>query len=198
MTEIPEWNTFLEGLQSKFTPPEKTYSLSCINRLETFQTKSLTVRVDKDTSTGTYTATLEYRVLRCDADGALTHEMEGTFEKPTEIFQAFYRLLWNSNVCCECYNMVVLPSTLCSECYPMRIFYQYGMAHQYVPSVPTCSICFDQVYLSKLQCGHYVHKTCLIRMNTERWFSYDTEIKCPICRAALTSQDKYDYFLWLG
>jgi len=193
---VSEWNTFFQSLQSSFTPPEKIYSIVCTNSAETFRTKLLTVSMTT-TEPSAYTASMEYHVLRCDADTTLTHALPDVYTSPADVFKAFYNLLWTSSLCSECFSIVSVSETLCSQCYPMRIMYQFGVAHDHTASIPVCSICFDQVYFSKLHCGHYVHKTCFIRVNTERWFSsYETsELKCPLCRAVVDSQDCYDFFL---
>ena len=207
MTETPEWTVFFQSLQTQFTGQEKVYTIVCTNFAETFRTKSLTIQqhhvsdsenASETTPTTTYTASLEYHVLRCDGEATLTHDFPESHNSMLDVLEAFFRMLWTSTLCPECYTIIKASDSLCGSCYPMRVFYQYGVAHQHTLSVPTCSICFDQVYHSKLHCGHYVHKTCFIRMNTERWFSYDTELKCPICRTPINSQDRYDFFLWFG
>ena len=166
----------------------------CTNALNNFKTKSVTVSVENNK----YKGTLYYVVLHCDSEYLLSHVFSENAENIADIFCAFFELLWTVSLCPECFAIVTAPDTLCNECYPMRIMHQYGVAHQHSPSVPTCSICFDQVYHSKLHCGHYVHKTCFVKMNPEKSFTYDMEIKCPICRAPMTSQDRYEFFLWYG
>jgi hypothetical protein len=53
----------------------------------------------------------------------------------------------------------------------MFCFYEYGFIHKYIDSFPTCCICLEHVYKSKLMCGHYVHKTCLIKTNPKKYFN---------------------------
>ena len=193
-----EWTSFFESLAAQFTPSEKekVYVLVCNNHLDNFRVKTLTVKLDENT----YKASLQYLVIHCDGDTTLTYDFPATFASVVDVFKAFYTLLWTSTLCTECFDIITIShtNTLCAQCYPMRIMHHFGMAHNHTLFIPTCPICFEQVYSAKLHCGHYVHKTCFIKMNAERWFTYETEVKCPLCRAEINSQDKYDYFLWYG
>jgi hypothetical protein len=191
-----EWTSFFESLVAQFpqSEKEKVYTLICNNHLDNFRVKTLTVKLEDNT----YKASIHYLVIHCDGDTTLTYDFPTTFVSIMDVLKAFYTLLWTSTLCSECFDIITMPSTLCSQCYPMRIMHHFGMAHNHTLYIPTCPICFEQVYSAKLHCGHYVHKTCFIKMNSERWFTYETEVKCPLCRAEITTQDKYDYFLWYG
>lgn len=191
---IPEWSIFFQTLASQFTAPEKVYKLACNNSVDNFRTKSITIKLEDNT----YKASLQYVVIHCDADTTMEFDVPKTFGSLVEVFTEFYTLLWTHTLCLECFRIIPSVNTLCTDCYPMRIMHHYGMAHNFTLFIPTCPICFEQVFLSKLHCGHYVHKTCFIKMNSERWFTYEIEMKCPLCRASIDSQDKYDYFLWYG
>jgi hypothetical protein len=187
-----EISCFFQSLQPPVeAAPEKEYRMVCTNSLDTFITKSILVRKEENN----YSATVAYRVRRCDEDTVLSHELPGEYEHFHEVLEAFFSFLWDSTLCPECFSIMPLASSLCTECYPMRIMYQYGVIHNKTTCIPTCSICFEHVYHSKLRCGHYAHKTCFVLMNPNRWYSYDDEYKCPICRAPINDQDRREYFL---
>lgn len=191
---IPEWTVFFESLVTQFTAPEKVYSITCNNHLDNFRVKTLTVKTEENT----FKASVQYLIIHCDADASMTYEFPSSFASLVDVFSAFYHLLWTSTLCSECFNIVSVPGALCLECYPARIYHHFGMAHNLSLGIPSCPICFEQVYHAKLHCGHYVHRTCFVKMNSDRWFTYEMEIKCPICRAVISTQDRYDFFLWYG
>ena len=56
-------------------------------------------------------------------------------------------------------------------------------------------ICQESVYDTRLKCGHWLHHTCLLQLNSERWFDDMIDIKCPICRQHLTDSDKNRFFI---
>lgn len=190
----PEWGSFFDSLMAQFTPPEKVYTLICNNHLDNFRTKTVTVKLENNTFKGSF----QYVVIHCDADASMTFDLPDPFASISEIFAAVYHMLWTTTLCSECYDIVTVPNNLCNQCYPMRVMHHYGIAHNLTLSIPTCPICFEQVFYTKLHCGHYVHKTCFIKMNNDRWYTYEMELKCPICRALINSQDRYDFFLWYG
>jgi len=191
---LTEISCFFQSLQPLMTTPEKEFKMVCTNSLNTFTTKSIVVRKEEEEN-GRFSMSVAYRVHRCDEDMVLLHDLPGEYEHFYEVMEAFFSFLWDSTLCPECFSIIPIISSMCSECYPMRIMHQYGVVHNKTTSIPTCSICLEQVYSSRLCCGHYAHKTCFVLMNPNRWYSYDDEYKCPICRAPITDQDRRDYFL---
>jgi len=184
-----ELQNFYSLLEKQFVAPEHEYDFICTNALQNYRTKTLTIQIENN---HVYTATLHYRVLRCDSSYFLTHPLKNDDETNGEWKGT---LFFSPILCMECFSIIPSSQTLCPECYCMRIMYHFGIFHQYTSSVPVCSICFDQVFFSRLHCGHYVHKTCFIKMNSSSWYDYDAEYKCPICRTVINEEDKLDFFL---
>jgi hypothetical protein len=194
-----ELDRYYQSFEESFSRPHKEFNIICINNDETFQTKSITIY--QDDHDDTFLGIVKYRVIKCDNETTISYTIEDeNLSSITMLLHSFFRLLWTSSICNECFGIVIKPEVMCKDCQPMKILYSYGIVHNYITnhSVPTCSICFDPVYYSKLKCGHYVHKTCMINMNTSNWFRYEDEYKCPICRTILTEDDKIQFFLMFG
>lgn len=112
------------------------------------------------------------------------------FETTDDIIQYVFHLLWKYKLCNECFNLIKeSEESICDDCKPQKYFWEYGMEHKLTNSIPTCSICFEQAYSSKLQCGHYFHLTCFQNL------CYETSIRCPVCRVKITKADRINFYL---
>jgi len=170
--------------------------LICYNRQETILTRSLSLTRWKGGLQGLVT----YRVYR----GYFDHERMLTLPLTTDIkemMESFFSVLWTHVCCHECLELIPNNTEhgMCRDCLPMYFFWVWGIKENLVPSPPTCSICMESVSYSKLQCGHYFHKTCILRLNPDLWFDpehySETHLRCPLCRAPFTHQDHMTFFL---
>lgn len=110
------------------------------------------------------------------------------FETIEEVIDAVYEMSWEAKPCPECFELT-RKETICKYCKPQRYFWEYGIQKKKVDSIPTCSICFEPVYLNRLECGHYFHVTCFSKYYKKK------KVSCPNCRAILTDLDKSIFFL---
>jgi hypothetical protein len=137
-----------------------------------------------------YKGIIKYRILKCYYYSIETYEIPPQ-ESIEDLLSYFYNLLWNYKLCKECYKIV--PDRFCFECTSMQVFWEWGKL-KFDAEIPQCSICLEDVYHSKLECGHYFHKTCLIKLNPLNWY-HSKEIKCPNFRKVISEKDVANYFL---
>jgi len=125
------------------------------------------------------------------------------FDLPTDssvphILDRLFEILWKYQMCNECFYLIPMEYELCGHCRPSKMFWEYGLSKQYIEHIPQCMICLEPVYKSKLECGHYVHRTCFIQMNPHDHFEDEDDLgnlTCPCCRRLITTKDKITYFL---
>lgn len=171
----------------------KKYDIVCTNSLNKFRTSNIEIQKNNDL----FKLIVFYRVIHCDFNCIFKFVNKEPFESIESLMDFYFNLLWTYTICNECFELIpVDPNyTICIHCIPMRIYWEFGLQHDKTISVPQCSICFDPVYHSHLECKHYFHKNCIIQMNKNSWY-YGEEISCPVCRSKLSTNDKYHYFLW--
>lgn len=137
--------------------------------------------------------TVYYTVCRLSKDDELkvTVQLPDTTDKVDVIFELF----WNYKLCPECLLLVKKEKDVCEDCMFHKMRQQYGLKKGYISELHTCCICQDPVYHTRLQCNHYVHHTCLLKLNPYKYFRRCEDIKCPICRRPLTQSDKNRFFI---
>lgn len=189
-----EIEEFLRKTRDSFVAPKKEYEMICMNYCRTICTRSFTISLEEGTSM--YRGECSYVILRCDQSYHLAYTFPDAFENMDDVIHFFFKVLWDYIPCTECYNLTPKSDPLCSACYPSRIMILWGMTQHHITSIPTCAICFESVYHSRLHCGHYLHKTCANQLNPNMWYHYTTEIRCPLCRQEFNDQDRYDFFLY--
>lgn len=175
------------------------YFVTCPSHDNTYRARSLKVHIGGNVK-------ITYYVYHCDPNNFLVASLGiDCFQldvPSTKIMvDHLFNLLWTHTVCSECYNLVPIVENssqppLCQDCYPMKMFMVWGIINNKNMLPSTCCICLDQVYQSRLQCGHMVHKTCFIRVGVHQWFDSDNEYLCPLCRTAITDDDKQNFFLY--
>jgi len=172
---------------------KKCYDIVCTSANKKFRSSSLTIKK----SVGFFEGTIHYRVIHCDYNYILYHDMGVHYESISHLMDSFYEILWIYTICQECFNLIKADTSysLCIDCLPMKIFWEYGLTHQKTEHIPQCSICFDPVYHSVLKCNHYFHKNCFIRLIRDTWYNGE-DVLCPICRGKISVEDKYNYFLY--
>lgn len=128
-----------------------------------------------------------YNIFYFQNSNELSFQPSKLFQNGEEILNYLYDILWNYKLCPECFYLVEQSQDVCQYCIPQKIFWE-----QKKESIPTCSICFDQVYGNKLTCGHYFHLTCLMKL-----YPHDDSrpCTCPNCRVKMTSFDKKIFFM---
>jgi hypothetical protein len=107
---------------------------------------------------------------------------------------AIFEILWNYKLCPECLKLVKKTEEVCGDCLYHKMRQQYGLKKQFIETLDTCTICQDPVYNNKLQCGHSIHRSCILGLNTKTWYDKTVCIQCPVCRKELSAHDKNRFF----
>ena len=150
----------------------------------------------KETENNNIGITIEYRVYHCDYSYILDYEIHG-LRDAEDVVHAIFHCVLDMHLCKECFTLTSSEHQLCNTCIPNRIREEYSRVHRGNTNIDVCTICMETVYTSRIRCGHSFHRTCLIGLCKNRWFDENTKpIKCPLCRAEITSEDKYDYFMY--
>lgn len=137
---------------------------------------------------------IRYNVIHCYKDAEIESDIEIESSDKNKADKVF-ELLWKYKPCPECLFLISKTEDVCKTCLFHKMRQQYGILKEYITNIETCMICQENVYDTKLKCGHWIHHTCLIKMNPERWFDETIELKCPLCREKLTDEDINRYFL---
>ena len=186
--------------EEDFLPLIPVLAFRCENVERTFMISNveITQESDEDEEEQEYGLYLSYHVLHCSYHHSMEHVVRGK-KNATEIVHAIFHCLFDYHLCQECFQLTRHPEKLCHECIPYKLRDEYGRQFRGRECSETCTICLEPVYSSRLACGHFFHKTCFVRQNPQQWYSssdeYSMEIHCPLCRAAITDQDKNTFFL---
>lgn len=140
-----------------------------------------------------YELHIDYNVLKCSYDHDETHSFYDLHSVEECVHQLF-AFLWEFDLCKECLCMTNKDQKLCRSCLSSRLMWEWGVKNGKVSVIEKCAICLEEVYCSKLACGHQFHKTCFINLNPLEWFDEDVNVKCPICRKDISDRDKSVYF----
>ena len=125
-------------------------------------------------------------------------EFTCVLEMPATLrIDAIFDVFWSYKLCPECLTLIKKNDDVCEDCTFHKMRQQYGMRKGFLEEHHTCMICQEQVYHTKLQCGHAIHHTCVLGLNPRRWYtaSDGMDIRCPLCRKMLTDYDKNRFFL---
>lgn len=152
--------------------------------------------IDVFRDTNTIGVTIKYRVYHCDYSYVLDYEIQG-LRDAEDIVHAVFHCALDMHLCKECFALTSSEHQLCGSCMPNRIREEYARIHRGNTNIDICTICMETVYTARIHCGHSFHRTCLIRLCKTQWYD-DTikPIKCPLCRTEITSEDKFDYFMY--
>jgi Ring finger domain len=175
-------------------PPGKyqSFNIICTNHDQTYRTGAFRIYFEKDQ----YEGEIEYSVMKCSADTILYYTLTPKTASISDLLIVLYQWLWTSTVCIECYELIPCTNRLCFSCSSYQIFWEIGLEIQTAMTVPMCSICFEPVFHSRLQCGHYFHKKCFIGINKQNWYHHEDDYNCPLCRQTITSRDISNFFLY--
>lgn len=124
------------------------------------------------------------------------------------ILDEFWSVLWNYRPCseCACQLLRIDGDPLCQQCQIHRQRNEWGIARGFMTDHYTCPVCIEPVYNTRLSCGHFIHRTCFIKMSPVVWFptKEDREathdiisqcLRCPLCRTNLSVSDVDVFFL---
>lgn len=127
-------------------------------------------------------------------------------EMKKDVLELIFRLFYHYKLCPECLRLVERDTTeLCEGCSFRRLRNVFGADRGWLKendgvqeAYENCFICCHPVYHTRLQCGHYVHHTCLVEMLPCQWFSGEIgdmkKLRCAVCRKPLTEYDVNRYF----
>lgn len=128
-----------------------------------------------------------------------TYTME-KIELTEKVVEFIFSIFFHYKLCVECLKLIKDEGELCSICTLHKYRNVYAKEKGWLNEQSSnCSICCCPVYNTKLQCGHYIHHTCLIQLLPFQWY-YPSDIqtikklKCPLCRQSLTEYDLNRYF----
>lgn len=162
---------------------DKTFVVTCLD-------------IFKEAGHNTIGITVGYRIYHCDYSYIFDYDIHG-LRDAEDVVHAVFHCVLDMHLCKECFMLTSSEHQLCNTCIPNRIREEYSRVHRGNTNIDVCTICMETVYLSRIRCGHSFHRTCLIGLCKNRWFDENTKpIKCPLCRAEITSEDKYDYFMY--
>jgi hypothetical protein len=172
----------------------KEYTINCTQYKNEFKIFKLFIKKENEK----WIVSFNYVPIKCNYDSNLYYDYDKKMDSTENILNHLLEILWKYHMCNECFYLIEPNENLCSYCVPSKIFWEYGFYHKYTDNIPLCIICLESCYKSKLECGHFVHKTCLIKLNPNEYYekiNSDNEIKCPYCRQIITKKDKQEYFL---
>jgi hypothetical protein len=99
-------------------------------------------------------------------------------------------IIWQNTVCKECFQ--ISKNGLCDTCNAVKNSWEFGIAMGHAQFFPVCTICFEPVFSSHIECGHYFHKTCI----QEYYKKAETNrLQCPNCRVDFTNFDKLKFYI---
>lgn len=124
-------------------------------------------------------------------------ELKATIEVSEEEnkIDAIFEIFWKYKLCPECLHLIKKTREVCEDCIFHKMRQQYGLKHGYIDEFTTCPVCRENVYHTRLQCGHFIHHTCLVNLNPFKYFRRCEDIKCPVCRRPISHSDKNRFFI---
>ena len=135
-----------------------------------------------------YRITLNYKVKQIQ--NIFSYQLHKDFKTIYKIFESVLDIVWQKTVCKECFQ--ISDEGLCNACTAVKHSWEYGIALGHAQYFPVCTICFEPVFSSHLECGHYFHKSCIVEYSkkTER-----NKLQCPNCRLDFTNFDKLNFYI---
>lgn len=125
------------------------------------------------------------------------NELKARIEVPdsSSKIDAIFDIFWKFKLCPECLHLIRNDKEVCEDCVFHKMRQQFGMKKGYITEFTKCPVCQENVYHTRLQCGHFIHHTCLINLNPHKYFRRCEDIKCPVCRRHISHSDKNRFFI---
>jgi RNA polymerase subunit RPABC4/transcription elongation factor Spt4 len=198
--ELESYEKLIDSLTEKLFKDENEnvvqvqLDLGCMNSEDTFKINRVSFETSEEENT--IVLVIYYNVIHCSRDDLISEiEIDMKNEENNKRTEMIFELLWNYKPCPECLYLIKKEEDVCKTCLFHKIRQQYGIRKGYITEIETCMICQEPVYNTRIHCGHWVHQTCLIKLNPSRWYDESLEIKCPICREELNEEDEDRYFI---
>ena len=213
-------NGILEMIESKLKLLNRRgrvtgFPFVCYNKKKTFLVEYVAITLLRQQNSATnenviekvYEVDMSYTIVKgCpDKDRIFREE----FTKGQEILEWIMKILWFYDLCPECYGLMNNEGTedniektknKCNRCKPYLMLTDYAQKKEWLKGedIKQCCICFDPVYFSQLQCGHYIHRKCMLQSNPFDYFDEKINsllvLRCPLCRKMLSIRDKMSIF----
>ena len=213
-------NGILEMIESKLKLLNRRgrvtgFPFVCYNKKKTFLVEYVAITLLRQQNSATnenviekvYEVDMSYTIVKgCpDKDRIFREE----FTKGQEILEWIMKILWFYDLCPECYGLMNNEGTdentektknKCNRCKPYLMLTDYAQKKEWLKGedIKECCICFDPVYFSQLQCGHYIHRKCMLQSNPFDYFDEKINsllvLRCPLCRKLLSIRDRMSIF----
>jgi hypothetical protein len=169
----------------------------CLSRNRDFQVEYLEItrRSSETTLLPSYRVEVLYNISKgCRGIHSVDMVHVFTTASAAEMVDVLMNIVWSYELCLDCYS-IYAPGEEdgCKTCLPQRLMAECRTTEG-DSWPPSCGICMEPVYRTRLSCGHFIHRGCLRRMNP---FDYFDEIidrivvlRCPLCRKTLDITDK--------
>lgn len=165
--------------------------VNCRDVEDTFTVRDIKIVQNPDEKVAE--VTIYYTVCHLGKDD----ELKAQIEIPDSVskIEAIFDIFWKYKLCPECLQLIKKEREVCENCVFHKMRQQFGMKKGYISEFNTCPVCQENVYHTRLQCGHFIHHTCLINLNPFKNFRRCEDIKCPVCRRVLSHADKNRFFI---
>ena len=168
----------------------------------TFQTRDCYLQIrhqPEEADEYVFEISFNYVIVKCHPNAYLDHTI-GPTDDLSALFKNFLDFFWKKTTCPECLTGLRDPTmTVCESCIPKRILTEYALEHGIKKEIDVCPVCMERVYFSKLQCGHYIHKSCMVNLSESDWFDDEAceskRLRCPLCRKLISSSDIKSFFM---
>ena len=187
---------FIKSLEKKnnIRINEFMRDLNCKINLEShcrnFKIINLNIKRKRVTNLSSYFHAQFSYSFRYLPDVKFHHLFSLDFRSYSSIFGKILELLWTGTICKECLG--ICNTKKCDSCNISKNYWDYGIAKGYIEYIPVCTICFDSVYTSRYECGHYFHRSCILQYNYNQ---PEESLNCPNCRKKLTKDDKINFYI---
>lgn len=168
-----------------------TMNMECVDVDDVFRVRSISISVSDDE---TMELCVYYTILAIEPNGSV---MKTTFLVPNgvDMVDSIFDVFWMYKPCPECLRLIRKKADVCRKCTFHKMRQQFGLKKGYITDLNTCPVCQDHVYHTRLQCGHHIHHSCLVHLYAYRQsIQQSIDMKCPVCRRAISVVDKNRFF----
>jgi len=199
-TDFRELDSFIKMIKEMVDESEITtttisvvkISINCSDVDNTFMVRDIKLLRQEDEET--IEMTIYYNVYHFNKRDELSTVIE--MSKDMEMEEMIFSIFWMYKLCPECLELIPKTKEMCGDCMFHKIRQQYGISKGMIEGYDLCMICQDEVYHTKLQCGHSIHHLCILNLNPKKWYHHELKLKCPVCRQPFTDYDKNRFFTY--